>query len=218
MRISDLSRRSGVPVPTIKFYLREQLLMPGTPTARNQAVYDERHLQRVRLIRTLAGIGELELSSVRELLATVDDGRVSLAEVAATVNRALSPREGKATAALPSGEHADEAGRYVEGLCWDHTCGSPGPQLLAEVLTALRELGCDAELTVFDALAAMAEQLAVAELDLLAGHNPAIDRGSAVAHTVLVNVAFTVLHRMAHQHHAMRRLSAAGDLPAGRDN
>lgn len=218
MRISDLSRRSGVPVPTIKFYLREQLLMPGTPTARNQAVYDERHLQRVRLIRTLAGIGELELSSVRELLATVDDGRVSLAEVAATVNRALSPREGKATAPPPSGEHADEAGRYVEGLSWDHTRGSPGPQLLAEVLTALRELGCEAELTIFDALAAMAEQLAVAELDLLAGHSPAIDRGSAVAHTVLVNVAFTVLHRMAHLHHAMRRLAATGDLPAGLDN
>ena len=48
MRISDLSRQSGVPVATIKFYLREQLLPPGEPTGRNQAVYLDRHLRRSR--------------------------------------------------------------------------------------------------------------------------------------------------------------------------
>src|SRR6266540_3706180 len=37
MRISDLGRKSGVPIATIKFYLRERLLPQGKPTGRNQA-------------------------------------------------------------------------------------------------------------------------------------------------------------------------------------
>lgn len=30
MRIGELSRRTGVPVPTIKYYVREGLLPPGS--------------------------------------------------------------------------------------------------------------------------------------------------------------------------------------------
>ena len=37
MRISELSTASGVPVPTLKFYLREGLLPPGDAIAVNQA-------------------------------------------------------------------------------------------------------------------------------------------------------------------------------------
>jgi DNA-binding transcriptional MerR regulator len=44
MRISELSARSGISVPTIKFYLREGLLPPGSPRAVNQADYGEPHL------------------------------------------------------------------------------------------------------------------------------------------------------------------------------
>ena len=37
MRMAELSRRTGVPVPTIKYYLREGLLPPGERTSPNQA-------------------------------------------------------------------------------------------------------------------------------------------------------------------------------------
>src|SRR2546430_15817976 len=47
VRISDLSRQTGVPTATIKFYLREHLLPPGAMTARNQADYGSGHLRRV---------------------------------------------------------------------------------------------------------------------------------------------------------------------------
>ncbi len=46
MRISELSRRSGVSIPTIKYYLRDGLLPAGRATAANQADYDEDHLRR----------------------------------------------------------------------------------------------------------------------------------------------------------------------------
>ena len=54
MRIAELSRDSGVPVPTIKYYVREGLLPPGELTSPNQAQYDASHLRRLRLIRALA--------------------------------------------------------------------------------------------------------------------------------------------------------------------
>ena len=40
MRISALSEATGVPVPTLKFYLREGLLHPGEATSRTRAEYD----------------------------------------------------------------------------------------------------------------------------------------------------------------------------------
>src|SRR2546430_9317670 len=50
VRISDLSRQTGVPTATIKFYLREHLLPPGAMTARNQADYGSEHLRRVWVV------------------------------------------------------------------------------------------------------------------------------------------------------------------------
>ena len=42
MRISELSAQTGVPVPTIKYYLREGLLPEGERSAPTQAAYGER--------------------------------------------------------------------------------------------------------------------------------------------------------------------------------
>jgi DNA-binding transcriptional MerR regulator len=53
MRMAELSRASGIPVATIKFYLREQLLPAGERTGPNQSRYGEEHLRRLRLIRGL---------------------------------------------------------------------------------------------------------------------------------------------------------------------
>ncbi|RAC11977.1 MerR family transcriptional regulator, partial [Burkholderia multivorans] len=55
MRISELSRRSDVPVATIKYYLREGLLPAGERTSATQAVYTDAHVNRLALIRALLG-------------------------------------------------------------------------------------------------------------------------------------------------------------------
>jgi DNA-binding transcriptional MerR regulator len=72
MRIAELSRRSGVPVPTVKYYLREGLLPAGELSSPNQARYDERHLRRLRLVRALLDVGRLPIAAIRELLADLD--------------------------------------------------------------------------------------------------------------------------------------------------
>src|SRR6266545_4189804 len=51
MWISELSRRTDVPVATIKYYLREGLLPPGEAAGATRAVYDDSHERRLRLIR-----------------------------------------------------------------------------------------------------------------------------------------------------------------------
>jgi len=67
MRIGELARRSGVSIPTIKYYLREGLLPPGAATAPNQASYGEEHLHRLRLIRALLDVGGLTVAAAREV-------------------------------------------------------------------------------------------------------------------------------------------------------
>lgn len=71
MRVAELSRRSNVPVATIKFYLREGLLPRGERTAPNQARYDETHLRRLALIRTLQRAG-LSLAAIKRTLVAMD--------------------------------------------------------------------------------------------------------------------------------------------------
>ena len=72
MRISQLSRETGVPVATIKFYLREGLVPEGRRTSATQAQYEDDHVARLRLIRALVGPGGLTLALVRGVLEAID--------------------------------------------------------------------------------------------------------------------------------------------------
>lgn len=52
-KISELSRLASVPVPTIRFYLKEGLLGPAVKTGRTMAFYTDDHLERLSLIRRM---------------------------------------------------------------------------------------------------------------------------------------------------------------------
>src|SRR5262245_60997125 len=71
IKIADLSRRSGVSIPTIKFYIREGLLPRGEHTAPNQARYADTHLERLALIATLQRAG-LNLDVIGRALRAMD--------------------------------------------------------------------------------------------------------------------------------------------------
>lgn len=87
MRISALGVATGLPVATVKYYLREHLLHPGVPTSATQADYDESHVRRLRLIRALVGSVGLSLQQVRAILQLVDEPGDDLY---ATLGRAVS--------------------------------------------------------------------------------------------------------------------------------
>ncbi|MFV2027784.1 MerR family transcriptional regulator [Micromonospora sp. LOL_028] len=204
MRISDLSRQAGVPVPTIKFYLRERLLPPGEPTGRNQAIYGEMHLRRLRLIRAFTTISQLDLTSVRTLLTAIENEEFPLPELFEIVNRTQLPQEDSrpdnAEALLSA---RDDVEQLIEERGWRVDPDAPVSAHLAQVLVALRRLGCDCDIGFFTAYAEAAERLIVRELDLLSLEGP--DRAAAVARSVLLEVALISTRRMALEHHAELR-------------
>ena len=72
MRMAELTRVSGVPTATIKFYMREGLLQAGERTAPNQATYGETHLRRLRLIRALREVGGLRIETIRRIIQSME--------------------------------------------------------------------------------------------------------------------------------------------------
>jgi DNA-binding transcriptional MerR regulator len=69
VKMSELSKRSSVPAPTIKHYIREGLLPgPEVRTSKNMAYYDPRLANRVRVIKELQSERFLPLKMINELL------------------------------------------------------------------------------------------------------------------------------------------------------
>ncbi|WIM67912.1 MerR family transcriptional regulator [Corynebacterium breve] len=93
MRIAELSKRSGIGVSTIKFYLREKLLPAGERTQTNQALYGDRHLVRLQLIRALSEVGRLTLAEIGQILAVLDRQETPVA--ALTQLRGITTPESK---------------------------------------------------------------------------------------------------------------------------
>jgi len=90
MRISDLSKLTGVPVPTIKFYIRSGLVPEGQCTSRTQAQYDQSHVRRLRLARALLGKVGLSIAAARTILSKITDQSLSMQERLRVAHRELS--------------------------------------------------------------------------------------------------------------------------------
>src|SRR5947209_9345929 len=135
MRMSELARASGVPVPTIKFYLREHLLPPGHATAATQAQYDDEHVARLRLIRALVDVGRLPLAAVRSVLQVVDAGTEATPAAVGTAHDALPPDVDRA------GPPPERAVRIVRDLGWQVDAYSSSVYQLEVALAAVDAVG-----------------------------------------------------------------------------
>ena len=88
MRISELSGSSGVPVATIKFYLREGLLHDGRRTSATQASYDESHVARLKMVRALVGVGGMSLARVKGIIAVIESPPATMHELLGLASQA----------------------------------------------------------------------------------------------------------------------------------
>jgi DNA-binding transcriptional MerR regulator len=204
MRISDLSRKTGVPTATIKFYLREGLLPPGRPTARNQADYLDSHRCQLELIRALTTIGGLNLSAVRGLLDVITDDDLPLPALYATVNRTVhSDDPAVAEAEVPAEVRAD-VDAYFAALGWEPQ-DAPDRQRVAVMMAVLNGLGCTSGMEFFLPHARAAEELAARELDLLPPDGAGASRGAAVLRAVIFGEMLASLRRLAQEHEVAQR-------------
>lgn len=72
MRIKELVEKSGVPRTTIHYYLREGLLHPPHKTGQTMSVYDDSHLQRLKLINELKKGNRLPIAFLKEQVETAE--------------------------------------------------------------------------------------------------------------------------------------------------
>ncbi|NJP88212.1 MerR family transcriptional regulator [Nonomuraea sp. FMUSA5-5] len=199
MRIAELSRRADVPVPTIKYYLREGLLSPGERTSYNQAQYTEEHVRRLRLVRALLEVGGLSVAATRDVLEKMDAPGMSVIDQAGKAQFAMSvtPKVVKDDA-WRAAEEETEA--LIERLGWKVRPSNPARLTLASALATLHRLGKTDQIELLEVYAKAAREVAEAELGRLTrGSEPEAILETAVVWTALGDVVFSALRRFAHE-------------------
>jgi DNA-binding transcriptional MerR regulator len=207
VRIAELSRRSGVSIPTIKFYLREGLLPPGAAMAANQADYTETHVRRLGLIRALIDVGRLSVAKAREVLAAVSADDISPIDLLGTAQHAVI----RAIPADPD-DPATRAARgevtaLLDGLGWQVDPGSPALDQAAEAIRVFRALGQDDLLSLLGTYAEAAALVAGREVAaVVARQDPDRMVEGVVIGTVLGEALLDALRLLAQQDASNRLL------------
>ena len=145
MRLAELSRRSGVPRSTIKFYIREGILPSGDPQGRNQATYGARHLERLQLVRALREVAGLPLDVISRVASELDrslaQGWESGADPVGEALRAIyapAARERSPEDQAELEKLRAEVREFLRGLTW--TTGEEGHYFADEIAEALLEV------------------------------------------------------------------------------
>jgi DNA-binding transcriptional MerR regulator len=205
MRISELSAQSGVPVATIKFYARENLLPGGEKTSVNQTNYGPAQLARLRLVRALVEVGGLSIANVRSVLTAIDDESLPVADAISAAACALPTTDrGDSDAVATPGEVTID--KLIADRGWMVLPEAEGRNLAARVIDDYLELGRPDLIANLEVYADAVEQIADADIRSVA------DAGSrsAMAETVIVGTVLgdallAGLRRMAHSDAAYRR-------------
>lgn len=210
MRIAELSQKTGVPVPTIKYYLREGLLPPGELTSPNQARYDDRHVQRLRLVRVLLDVGRLPIATIRDLLTKLDQPDPDVHEaLGKALPATVGTRDGGDPAVLAAAHERVSALIAQRGWLLSDDAGTR--RAAAEVIAAFQQVGADAEY-LLEHYADAAERIAVHDLRFVARADDNESRvHAAVVGAVLGNSLLAALRRMAQEHESAKMFGIRDD-------
>lgn len=196
MKISELARETGLPVATIKYYLRENVLPPGEILSRTQAAYGPAHVARIRLIRALTDLGGLSMAGVRTVIDALEDPPPARHELLGVAQRALTdtlarPGEGKSPAAQPVHDWLDRRG-------WSIDPDDPLIPLLAGQLEHARAAGVQLDDDLLDRYADGMTMVAAADIDSVPA-DPAGALRRVVLGTALIDPVLITLRRLAQQ-------------------
>ena len=211
MKVSELSMATGTSIPTLKFYLREGLLPPGTSVSRTRAEYGEDHVERVRLLQTLSQLPGFSYPLLKEIFGLVTDENLPLGE---RVERALHhlPPGGGTSQDL---DHLREVGAT---LGFEVRAGSAAVAQLANALGAAETVGMTC---TTDQLRGYWEHMrAIAAFEVAGMHHRPDDTAAAqyaVVGTAIYEPVILALRRMAHEQLFTARLDdeVAGGAPEG---
>jgi DNA-binding transcriptional MerR regulator len=158
VKIGELAKRSGVPIATIKHYLREGLIAPTKKSGRTMSWYDQALISRIRTIKELQRRHFLPLDVIRRAIDS--DAEASDDVAAAEAIAGVLARHGGKRA-----HGRDELlarGASVQELDWLAAAGlaRPGPDhryrgddlALLSTLGAARKAGLGADMLPFEIL------------------------------------------------------------------
>ena len=206
LRISELAERSGVPVPTIKYYLREGLLPEGTRVSSRLTEYDERHVRQLGLLRILREVGDIPIEGLRRLVDAAAARGGTVHDLFAAAADALAPTP------PPPGELRKQtrtiADRIIDDGGWTKVRpSSPDRENLAAALEVVARYGNrpyeQSEITPYIRIV---DELARGEIASL---DDARDRVGLLEEMVIGQVAFgqvlIILRRLAEEHYSQLR-------------
>ncbi|HZX08340.1 MerR family transcriptional regulator [Kribbella sp.] len=200
MRIGELSKATGVPVPTIKYYLREGLLPAGELSSPNQASYGEAHIRRLRLIRALIELAQVPVATVKEILESLDADTEPLHEQIGRAHRALTP-----TRRLSASDDARAAAtarvtKLIEDRGWSVDPEAPALATLIDTIAAYHSLGQDNLIAHLDTYADAVEAFTALEVEAVTA-NPTRDQltESVVIGTILGETVIASLRLLAQE-------------------
>ena len=200
MRISKLSELAGLPVGTVKFYLRTGLLHPGRATSATQAQYNDSHVDRLRLIRALLEVGHLSLADIQRVVDAIDLPTQDPATNVAMVQQAVSP---------PLDDDLDldltRARELVEELGWSIAADSPHLPHLARALKALDTVEQPPSRERLRVYAESASHVARNDVDLLTDTPDPAKPVVAAVSSAIYETVFAALHRLAVENQTARR-------------
>ena len=213
MRISELSRVTGIPVATIKFYLRERLLPEGRRTSPNQSQYDDTHVQRLRLIRALVGVGGLSLAATRDVLTQIDEPTGLTLDLLGTAHQVVAPE-------LPPDVDLRPVVDLLRRWGWDSCAEAVGTDdegrvddalaALAVALRGLDDAGFEVDLPRLDSYAEAMMQVARTEIAGLPVESATAAVRYVVLGTVLVEPVLLALRRLAQREASAARFPLPG--------
>jgi DNA-binding transcriptional MerR regulator len=200
MRISQLSEQAGLPVGTVKFYLRTGLMQHGEMLSATQAEYDESHLARLRLIRALLEVGRLSHAEIQGVIAALDapddDLSLSLRAVHGTTSRGVS-----------ADDQIDltDALAFVNGLGWQIEADSPHLAGLARAMAALDNVGLPPTAERLRIYAEAASHVARSDIDWVRETDDERKVLVAATSSVLWEAVLGSMRRLAAENQAARR-------------
>lgn len=207
MKMAELSARSGVQVPTIRYYQREGLLPPGRLTSPNQADYADTHVRRLRLVRALLELGGLSVADARAVIATVDAKAENAYAQLGRVQYSLTPRH----EADIDEERLREVDELLSKLGWRVRADNPARATLGAALATLAHLDIDGPQEFIDRYAEAVRELAEGEVEAVLRHADVEEVAEAIiAFDVVGDAILSALRRLAQEAALTERIRPEG--------
>jgi len=205
VRISELAEQSGATVATIKYYVREGLVPPGSKVGERRAEYGDRHVARLQLLRVLRDVGDMSVADLKQVVDAIDNESLSTHEMNGAAYDALARTSGAVSA-----EMRELAAQVVRQAGWTRVRPeSPALDHLAGLLAVVVDLSAMFDMNHAATYLGLIDALAAYEVSRLDAAQRTEDRDAAVQQMVIGQVVFgqllLSLRRIGHEHHSAIR-------------